>query len=245
MAEARNCVVTMCHWKRPEYTRRSLEALSRCVGIEQCLLMPRVEPGCPEVEALVRAVDFCECRPAWNPARLGVNRNTYAALEGGFALADFVVHVEDDVLLAPDALDYFWHARAAYHHDHEVFSVAAYHRVAAPLHLFSFHALGRRRWFHPWGWGTWRNRWDEVRGGLGRALGGPVTWDTWLGRNVVAPDEGPGRREVYPVLSRAQNIGLVSSIHATTPAWHAEHHQLKYWAGDVPVHPSPFHEEAA
>ncbi len=106
-------VITMCHCLRPDYSRRVLHALGECVGIADYLILPHVEPASEEVRAEIEAIDFAECLPTFNASRLGVNRNTENALLDGFAFGDFVIHVEDDIVLAPDALLFYESMRRA------------------------------------------------------------------------------------------------------------------------------------
>src|SRR4051794_8309684 len=125
-------VITMCLFKRPDYTRRVLEALRACDGIGDYLVLPHVEPGDDEGRALVEGIDFAECLPTFNRERLGVNLNTENALLDGFSFGDFSIHVEDDIVLAPDALRYYEWCGARYAADPSVFSVTSYHRRAEP-----------------------------------------------------------------------------------------------------------------
>jgi hypothetical protein len=86
------------------------------------------------------------------------------ALEHGFATgADFLIHLEDDIVPARDFLHYMeW---------------------AADEHLH--HQLRR------------------------------------------------GRSEIYPALSRVQNIGACGGVHVPSPAWHRAHHHVPFWAGNT------------
>jgi hypothetical protein len=237
-------VITATHYNRADYTAASLAALAKCEGIGDCLYVARVEHSCDAVIAAVRAIDFCEVDLVINPQRLGCNANTIAAIEAGFDRSEFVIHVEDDVLLAPDALAYFWWARAAYCGDPRVATVAAYNRDKQSPHPALHHHVHRRVWFHPWGWGTWRDRWRNTLADAAVGVGsGRLTWDTALGHRVVDAKLS----EVYPVLSRSQNIGVRSSIHPPggffTPAWHREHQHCPHWAGDGrPVNAGSFQE---
>lgn len=260
MSEQRNCVITMTHYKRPDYTRRSLAALAKCEGIAQCTLVLHAEPGNDEVVDLLNAVDFCERRVVVNPERIKADPNTVGALDHGFTLSDFAIHVEDDILLAPDALDYFWWARAFYHHDQKVGSISGYNRNADAPHPAYYHDVRRLSWFHPWGVGLWRDRYAKVRPHIldicgvsqthqglrvnGRGLAGRDSpwgkigggWDGAHGWYAAVQ----GLNQPYPTLSRVQNIGAVSSIHhdpqgrATwfTPEWHAKNQRVNDWAGD-------------
>lgn len=241
MSDARNCVISMTHFRRPDYTRRSLEALSKCDGIKDCLLVLHAEPDCEEVVALLRAADFCDTAVTVNPTRIRADPNTIRALDEAFSLSDFAIHVEDDVCLAPDALQYFWWARARYNDDPQVLSVAGYNRSNAP-HPVEYHSVARRGWFHPWGVGLWRSRWRKHRAEILRICGVDPYTLTLNGRGIRGWDGAHGiiqQRddlvEVHPVLSRVQNIGVVSSIHdprSFTPEWHRVNQHVEHWAGD-------------
>jgi len=222
-------VITMAHCDRPDYTARSLAALRACHGVEQWTLFPRVEPGCVRTELLLRGVDWMACQVEVNPWKLGCNGATLSAFEFGFRSADFVVHVEDDVELAPDALEFFLWARDAYREAPEVFSATAYNRVEALVPAGERRRVWRRRYFHPWAWATWRDRWQAIP--LGLVGFGEMTWDVDLLHHWVAPR---GLREVYPVLPRARNFGERSALHpdAFPPEHYRHQHQTADWAGD-------------
>jgi hypothetical protein len=231
--------ITMCHFKRPEYTRQAVESLRRCEGVGDYLILPHVEPGDDAVRAVVEGIDFAECVPTFNGERFGVALNTEMALADGFRHADFVVHVEDDVLCAPDALRYFEWCRDRFREDPRVFSVTAYNRSEAPPPPSDWHRVRLRHWFHPLACATWRDRWHRFRGRLHCA---PEGWDALLNWTFCGGN-GPGwLREAYPALSRAQHIGVVSSLSAHSPEWYREHHDVRHWAADVEVPVGKFHE---
>lgn len=241
MSDSRNCVITATHFDRPDYTRRHLEALARCAGIGDCLYLPHAEPKNEEVVALLRAASFCETRVTVNPCRVHADPNTVMALDEAFALSDFAIHVEDDILLAPDALDFFWWCRARYAGDPAVLSVAGYTRGPEPPPE-DHHKVTKRAWFHPWGVGLWRDRWERCRPAVLRVSGTDPATLRLNGQGVLGWDgalnkcrERWGLFEVYPTLSRVQNVGSVSSIHGSswfTPDWHAQNQHSPHWAGD-------------
>lgn len=234
-------VISMCHYKRPDYSRQVLEALRACDGIGDYLLLPHVEPGNEEVRDLIEAIDFAECLPTFNERRLGVNLNTENALLDGFSFGDFVIHIEDDILFAPDALRYFEWSSARYRADSSVFSVTGYHRRADPVSPEDFHRTRLRTWFHPWGWGTWRDRWELFSGRLHTS---PCTWDVFLNINFCAEARTSCCHEVYPELARAQNIGRYSSIGSTMTdeVWFFKYRHLTHWAGNHDLSVAEFHD---
>jgi hypothetical protein len=220
--------ITGCFWARADYTRRCLDALARCDGIADCVFRPGCEPGCEEVIAMLRGFDACTTEVTINRQRLGCNLNTVASIERGFGISDFVLHVEDDVLLAPDALRYFAWARDHYRDNPNILTVTGYNRTperGCP------EAVHTRKWFHPWGWATWIDRWNRIRAHNYDSKS--VTWDVLISRNFIDPADSP-YRELYPALSRVQNIGAKSSIHGDwfSPEWHAQNQRAQHWTGD-------------
>ena len=125
-------VITMVLYNRPDYTKAVLDALRRCDGVDEYLILPHIEPGNEEVLALAKGIDFAATKITVNQEKLGIGRNTYLAWEHGLSEADFIVHVEDDTVPARDCLRFMEHCREAYQHDQEIFNVASYHRGACP-----------------------------------------------------------------------------------------------------------------
>lgn len=227
-------------WNRPEYTARSLAALGACDGIGDAVLHAHVEPGNDEVRALVEGFAACEVRAVFNPTRLGCVANTGAALGAAFGTAEYATFVEDDILPAPDFLEFHRWARGRYRGDSGVSSAAAYHRRPDPCPPADHYAVRRRVGFHGWGCGSWRDR-------LGARLGDfrdDLSWDTAMDRQFRAA----GLVEVHPLLSRVQNIGLASSFRLDepdiSPGWYLKHHYIAHWAGNAQVAPGAFFEVA-
>ncbi len=231
-------VITMCHFNRPDYSAQVIEALRHCEGIGDYLILPHVEPGNGPVRDLVEGIDFAECIPTFNAERFGVDLNTELALADGFHRGDFVIHIEDDVVCSGDALRYFEWCRERFSDDLSVFSITGYNRSDRRPPPADWHRVSLRHWFHPLAFGIWKDRWETFRGRLHSAVGG---WDALLNWTFCAGDRPGGLFEVYPELSRAQHIGLVSSVQPRPPNWHLEHHHIRWWDGNHDVPPGDFH----
>lgn len=89
---------------RPQYLKRFLTSLAQCKGIGDYRLVIGLEPSCSESRALVEAIDFVETEIVYNPMLLGVKENPFRLLEHVFALSDFNVYLEEDVLVSSDIL---------------------------------------------------------------------------------------------------------------------------------------------
>lgn len=215
-------VITMAHYRRPAYTKAVMDGLAKCQGIGEYLILPCVEPGNDEVRNIVSNVTFAECRPIFNQKRLGLGSNTFQALKRGFNVSDYVIHLEDDVVPGPDALAFFEFCNERYGKDTGVMDVCAWNRkkIADPAEIF---VVERRSWFVPWGWATWANRWSE----MARKWRFADDWDS----NMVHIIRG-GRVEVYPRLSRVDNIGAENGQHVRSAEWHKMNHAALSWTGD-------------
>jgi len=221
-------VVTVVAYNRPSYLRRSLAALGKCKGIEKYTVLIFVEPEVPEVAEVARSFASRglanHCAVHVNPVNMGFPHNLRQALEVGFTRSDFSILVEDDIILAPDALLFFEWARDVYRHDQDVFTVSAYSDIghnpegALSLGPSERHLTARRSHFTPWGWGTWFDRFEA----MASTYSG---WDAAMNFKVKQVKQGTdpasfghglrgNRSEVFPLASRSNNIGFSDGIHA-------------------------------
>ena len=183
IAHGDDYVITIIAYNRPTYFEAVLSSLARCAGIEKYTLLIFLEPGDERVLALARGFDAANRTDVVvNARRLGPHPNLLQAVTTGFERAgsgaddDFVIVLEDDTPLAPDALAWFEWARRAYAADAaRVFSVSAFadncHDAGdACSALFArepalARAAARRAHYSPWAWGMWRDRWRGVEAG--------------------------------------------------------------------------------
>lgn len=206
-------IITSTHYNRPQCTSRMIDHLSRCVGIEGYKVLFFVEPGCDEV---VSRIDSCDLNKEVhvNSHLLGCWTNKKRALIEGFDRSDYVIHVEDDILLGKDALQFFEWAGEVYRDNDSVFSVTAYNRIPKEQffntrcqhcgHPTSYYEIERRKQYTPWAWATWKSRWDEFN-------------EEWNGQDMqLGLFYRNNRFEVFPTLSRCQNIGYESGVVGST-----------------------------
>ena len=149
----------------------------------------------------------------------------------GFEVADFVIMIEDDTTLSPDTLRFFQFARDQYESDENVFTVSAFadncRQQDCTVPSIYHHTIARRRHYTPWVWGTWKDRWisdmkDQWDGwDIQMNFRTPLYDDMVSGRTPVGFDFSRfdaglrgDRVEVFPVLSRSNNIGDENGMHA-------------------------------
>lgn len=225
-------VMTLCN--RPDYTRRVLNALARCDYIEMFPVAMSCEPVNDDVIQIAKAWS-AEMSSIYGPQyfvnvgqrRVGCNVNTYYAIAMGFNSYERVIALEDDTVPGRDFLRFASWGLDAYEHDETVFSVCGYQRT--PKHEVGYrNAVVREKWFTPWGWATWRDRWESVRDSW-PADDSQISWDT-----VIDKLTRRDRFEVRPMLARIQNIGAEGGAHVPSAEWHRAHHLNPYWIESVP-----------
>lgn len=219
-------VVTLC--SRPEYTRTVLSALAKCDEVDQYPIYLACEPVCQEVVDAANtfaALPHVKATVEVHKVRYGCNFNTRDALATGFHMAEQVIALEDDTVPGRDFLRFCRWGLETYRDDKEVFSVCGYQRT--PLDETGFRsAVIREPWFTPWGWATWRDRWDSIRGEW--YPDHMVSWDT-----VIDKFTRGNRCEVRPMLARIQNIGGEGGAHVPSAEWHKAHHLNPHWIDNV------------
>jgi hypothetical protein len=216
-------VVTIVLFNRPDYAKIVLSALKRCVGIADYLILPHIEPGNDEVIGLVKSIDFAPVKFVLNKRKLGIGRNTYLAWQHGFAISDFIIHLEDDTVPASDCLLYMEYCREMYSNDQNIFSVSAYNKsYCYPQQYFHF---SRRATYTCWIVGLWKNRWNWVKNNWNPD---PTQYGEYMAKHLAKFD----LCEIYPLLSRSQNIGAERGVHVSSPEWHRKHQHTDCWAGN-------------
>lgn len=133
--------------------------------------------------------------------RKGCNWSIRDGMSRAFACADYVIAVEDDILLAPDALLFFVWAREEYAKS-DMTTVSSYCRLAPDDVSWKDGVVRSKEFFSPWGWATWKDRWTtKIEPSLRNIPAYGVWWDNYIPMHVKG-------KMVFPWLSRSQNIGL-------------------------------------
>ena len=223
--------VVLFAFRRPEYTHRALVALTQCPGIQNYRVVVSIDGPHQLSDATYAAVkpfagDVAIIR---HRKHLGVADHPPAIFDG--LKSDCYVSIEDDCVLAPDALhlaDWFFE-----HHARQ----------------YPFLSLGRASktgWERPddiletpviespWAWCFTRDSWHWIRPRWNCKTVAPTGWD-WSLTYTMAVNQ---QTALAPVLSRATNIGRDGGTHGT-PEWWDEHWAGNVYSGD---RPAPFSE---
>lgn len=148
------------------------------------------------------------------PEKLGVLRHPLVALNKAFEEYDFVVRVEDDLVVSDGILEYFEYAAETFQHTDDVKTV----------HAYSKRDIGREsvyravKGFNSWGFGAWRRSWPDLRDNW------DADYSTYNGHPGVQSGFDwhfdtrvyPARNwyGLYPEVSRVKNIGAFG-VHGT------------------------------
>lgn len=229
-------VVTMTAYKRPEYTGEVLSGFSGCEGVGEYLLIAFVDGGSQEVaDTIKRYSPFYTAFIYVNDTRVGCGENTKRALESGFAVRDFVIHAEDDVVPHKDYFRYMEWAAKKYADDKSVFAITGFNNEKITPE--EYNKVYRRKSFCPWGWGTWKDRWEEMKSGWIEKEDENHSWDTRI-KDVIRRE----REIIMPKLSRTRNIGRLGGTWGTEEKFDAIHsNQTGVWNVDF-VPNGEYHE---
>lgn len=203
--------VTVLAHRRPDYLAQTLAALARQLDDqwEVLVVLDRPDPvtigltmGWPSVMLELRNHD--------DAPYLRVSKATLAALSLGFGHADYVVHVEEDCVPDPGFLD--WHVRQAERfrsQRSEVFTACAWSgppgfRRFSDADVSTVPEDYLDRMFTPWGWGTWRDRFEQMR----------EQWDLSGGQWDIRVNEvvRGNRLSVFPPAPLVRNIGVKGGV---------------------------------
>jgi hypothetical protein len=193
-------------YKRPDRVKRLLETLRACKP-DGYTLYVSAEPGFQEVLDVIRTIDFMPFQVSINKERLGLNGNIKNALTSAMrAGSDFNVALEDDIVLAPDALQLA-----------DWYSEYSGRNAYACLGLMGFFAadcnpleIGETQDFRSWGWCCTRESWvDHIAPGLSfdpGVRGGKYShlWDFAMQAYLLQK----GVKTLHPLLTRSNHEGF-------------------------------------
>ena len=264
--------ISIIGWRRPGYLQQVLTALRHCTGVENYEVLLSIDGGYPlrqeEMRRLVKESSL-PIQAVFHHQNLGCSGNTFYALNWAFANPhiDQIIHLEDDVVPSKNFLVFMEACLDHYREDPTVFTISGYHRRELErLNSRNKYDVGlgdeqltvKRSWFTPWGWGTWRYVWNEVRDGwfgmswdLKRLLYWRIRKRKWSGdpegkyllKVIQKTDKGTwdipfnqywrrGRYEIAPDVSHTQNIGSEDGMGSPRGQWHYNNQYTPVWLDD-------------
>jgi len=195
--------LAMLVFNRPEHTARVFAAV-RQARPERLFVVAdgprRDRPGeetiCRQTRAIFDAVDWpCEVVRIFSEANLGCRARISSGISEVFTHVDRCIFLEDDCLPDPTFFPFCTELLDRYADDDRVMAISGDGFTSALGHMRFPHSYYFTRYFHVWGWATWRrawkhyeaaaSKWPEVRDTdfLRRTLGSreaALYWKLWL-----------------------------------------------------------------
>lgn len=210
--------IAISAYNRPEYLQRCIAALYGAKGFNKDKYNIFCAMDCHEDESFNNDVldvfFFFRLVPDIAKKKQGCNYTVKKALELAWEdNPDFVLMIEDDIIISDDALMYIEWAAEKYKNDPSVRTIGLWKskhgwNFDAPLTRSLTFRIDEQNWFTCWGWGTWKDRWEEM---FATWTTGDDSHDTsW---DVVLYSHLGGRKEVVPAISRAYNCGDFNGTH--------------------------------
>jgi len=210
--------ITLPVYNRPERLAATLGSL-KANRTEGYRLFVLAEPGCPAVREVIRSVDFMPVCFQVNEERLGLQKNVarcvrWAMGEG----SEFNVYLEDDVILAPDALDMAeWFRERNRDAEYACLSLLSFdgglHRPDQVLETQDI---------QPWGlcwtdlsWQRYVSHGFSFRWPIEQGVQWSEGWDFWLGFYLRMC----GHKNLRPACSRAKHVGYNDGTHPHEGLW--------------------------
>lgn len=234
--------IAMPAYNRHAYLREVLEGLRGCRDLDKFCIVTGEEPGCPETRSLFDAVDWVPIVRSLHSERMGCNANVLGTIDRALELGDRFVSLEDDIVPGVDFLSFVRWGLDRFRDDASVFDVSGYQRHVDPPERADAGKVLSFDWFCPWGWASWRDRWERFRREVQVPLSGSASWDVFVCKWVV---EEARLKELRPAVGRVQNIGEEGTW-VPSAAWHRDNHRTPHWIGNLGWSPVPsegFHRD--
>lgn len=211
--------ILLTTFNRPHYLEEVLRSWQTVRGVADWHFHVLVEPSPQQDEILALLeryqLDWESIHIEVNPQVYGVLHNPWVGFERLFREErfDFVVRIEDDLVVSDDILEYFSHHAERWQSHDLVYAVLGFTPEDGSQE--SFRSIDR---FNPWVWGTWSRHWfkrigptwDHDYSTYNGFPGNQSGWDWNLDTRIFPSD---GVHSIIPTASRVQNIGKFG-VHA-------------------------------
>lgn len=233
--------ISISLYNRLDYSNRVLSSLDQCFDIQNYQIFIFCEPINEEVICLAKNFRPDQTVVSINPERFGCNKNIYQCWDTGFKTSDFHIHLEDDTVPAKDFLIYCQYLDNTYKNNQNIFSISGYVNCnnsnmdklfVEPSKLYDVYSY--RNWFTPWGWATWSDRWPIIKSAFEQSINDHTSWDCFVHSKLQ------DKLEIFPLVSRIQNIGANQGTYCPGPEWHRINQYNEYWIESIKQYTSKF-----
>jgi hypothetical protein len=197
--------ISVMLFKRKDYSRQVLEHIGKAAGVEDWSVYVYCDnPGSDEIFRLAQAYPFVK-KAHLAPKRRGMKKANPWALRTNFLLykSDLNLHVEDDVLIGPDALKFVEDCAPYIQGDVGSVSLAGYMEKIAKPQEDEMNRVFKYPWFTcGFGWATTRNFYINEFANA-KDVGDIRSW----AKNFNGYFQTNGFKELRSYVRRSKNIG--------------------------------------
>ena len=162
-----DCPVCLIIFRRPDCTRRVLEALATVKPKRLFVVAdgPRTDhpsdiPACTETRRLIEEIDWpCELTRNYSDVNMGCGRRPASGISWLFSQVEEAIIIEDDCVPDPSFFQFCAELLAKYRDDGRVMHISGctYRRGDAPISESYYFSRAPACW----GWATWRRAWQN------------------------------------------------------------------------------------
>lgn len=158
-------IITMCAQENPYYFEQTVSSIEGAINSKKYLILVSVDGVSlnRQKEILNITKDSkLNFDVITQNKKLGNTQNTWFILKEGFKRANKVIHLEENLLISKCFFLYMEQMLDYFENNSEIFSISG----------FSFHKFPRKKMidkieyikkFVPFGWATWKNRFEEIQ----------------------------------------------------------------------------------
>ena len=198
--------ISLACYNRPQYLKRVLSSLrNQIADLSDYELVVSCDNGRDkktiEVIKMVHDVDFIKTKIIVNNKKLGINRNTFYAINEAYKIADYNLYLEDDIVLSPDALNLFdWYTKQSLDNIATLFLCNLWSKGR------SLSGIHKTRSMCAWGFVVSKYQFEKyIEPAWFPKVG---CWDNSVARYIRTFE---GVYNLYPEISRSTNIGRSGS----------------------------------
>lgn len=160
--------VVLFAYKRPKYLRKAIKTHKKVEGLDYIAFIDYSEMQ-KEIYEIIDEANLYKTIYRL-PERFGLNQNIISGISLVLKTYDAVIVLEDDLLLAGDALEFLKYNLEYFSHPY-IYAVSCH----------KGEPLDKR--FRCWAWGTWRSAWTEIDWSLMPKEKNRGSWDVIVNEN--------------------------------------------------------------
>lgn len=224
-------VITSSHYNRPEFSKEMIKHLAQSFGVSNsyvifCIDREKNGKINEEVLDLCKSFDSCEHHIEISKENIGCNSNIFKSLRLGFSKSNYVLHLEDDVLIAKDGLTLVEDViRQPFFQNY--WTLSLFNRSTKDQVGNQYNVITNRPWFTPSGFMCSKQVFlDGFQYGCFEP--DKITWDMKFNELRAIRK----KTELFPIMSRSNNIGWYGE-NVSSKEWYNDKLKMLFWADDI------------